>query len=225
MKLRNKNELSLLPCLLFTTLHIFAYQSGSEVGEVTSDSIDCLSILQQEMNLSSSLWTETHCKKTADAIIELCTKKGVLTDGESIAHDLHGFTSTPLGQQLLSQPNAREHKLFSVNIAGGGHVAIIEKIGDSKGTHWKIFQSWQNEFTLAQWLGIHNWKNSTSDTDFSTFGAGKKISCEQLTGFLARNVKLCQERLLQFKNLGIATPHELEVKSFRFKDDDSSNSA
>lgn len=198
---------------------MFAYQSAAEIDGPISDSINCFSILQHDLAPSSPLWTETHCKKTADAIIALCAHKGVLSDGDSDARDLRTFKETTVGQQLLSESDAPEHKLFFVNIAGGGHVAIIEKIGDNQKTHWNIFQSWQNEFTLAQWMGIDNWKNKKFDNDFSTFGRGRNISLEQLTGFLVQTVTLCKNRLEQFKNLMLATPHELDVKSFHFNDD------
>ncbi len=119
-----------------------------------------------------------------------------------------------MGAKLLAHSDAPEHLLFSINVCGSGHVFVTEKNNKNKKPHWHIIQSWQHEFTLPQWLGVQKWVNAKFKGDFDEYGNGKKLTREQLTKFIGQQVAACEDRIQQFRDLGLSVPYELEVTSF-----------
>jgi hypothetical protein len=160
------------------------------------------------------LLTETHCKKTAEHVIDVLAKQGLLKADTASNSDLHDVFNTPMGTKLLATSNTPEHALFSVNVCGSGHVFVAEKSNKNNNPVWRIFQSWQNEFTLAQWLGVQKWVSANFKNDFNEYGNGKMLTREQLTKFISQQVAVCGERMQQFRDLMLAVPYELEVTSF-----------
>lgn len=217
-------------CLLFTlfALQLRAYESGFEddTAEVATladsssevgDAVDCLAELEQAVANSPVEWNETHCKKTAQKIIALFNQKGILEEADTACADLDDFRRSPMGEKLLSDSPEAEHQLFSVNVCGSAHVLVVEKRTNAKESWCRIFQSWQREINLAQWLGMAQCNNEKFRHDFAEFGRGKKISCEYLGRILTEEVRSSQDRIQRFREFGLGVPLELVVTRFNVR--------
>lgn len=99
---KKTNQLELIRCLIFTLVHFSAH--GSE--------IDCFMVLKEEKDLSAPLWTETHCAKTAQNIIKLCEKKGIIIKDGDASDDLPTFFNTPMAEKLLSYQSHQNIDFF-----------------------------------------------------------------------------------------------------------------
>jgi|GEM_PF-4467232 hypothetical protein len=201
---------------LFTPMA--AYESGFEVDfETSEDSADCLTILKNSFDESKPLWTETHCGDTADRIISLFKAKGMLEQDKEASCDFPDFCNSAMGKTLSSTTGESEHRLFLINLCGKAHVFVVEKKSEENETHWKIFQSWQEEFTLAQWLNIKRWENEELKKYFVDFGTGRSISHEQFINFLQDELKLGRRKLQRFREHRLPVPDELKITSFNLK--------
>lgn len=75
------------------------------------------------------------------------------------------------------------------------HAFVIEKKSDGKTTWWRIYQSWDELFTLTGWLNSTKWNGWYKNDDqqelitpakkvMEQFGNGKKLDVDQITEFL-----------------------------------------
>lgn len=213
-------KISLLIILssVILTNKIDPYESGWEF-EPAKKSVECFDIIEDAITVSESQLLETHCKTTALDIIKLFESKGIIEKVDSISKDLEDFVSSKIGKQLFSISKEDQHLLFFVNLCGSAHVLIIEKKSNSKECWWKIFQSWQNEFTLAQWLDLEESNNIKFKNDFKKYGKNQKLNHEQIASFIKGSIKDFQPRMQYFMELGIGVPYELDAIMYKVKID------
>ncbi len=203
-------------CLLFgIVVQLQGYESGFEESFEEADEVDCLSMLKKSYDESDPLWTETHCKKTAQAIVSFFKEKGMVENNSEYACDWDDFANSAMGKALLATSKDPEHRLFLVNVCGSAHVFVVEKTGADHQMYYRIFQSWQREFTLAQWLNVKRWNNQKLEDDFYTYGAGQQITQPQFTTFLHNEVAQGRGKLQNYREFGLAVPYELAVASFK----------
>lgn len=217
MKRTKRNIASAFIGMLFTLpTQLASYESGFDIEEI-EQSADCLAVLQKSCIESPSLWKETHCKKTADAIVTVLSQQGIIKEETIARSDFHNFEKTTMGKKLLGNAQQDERRLFHINVCGSGHVFVVELeeiVEDEEERCCKIVQSWEEEFTLPEWLALERWENKEFNHDFVEFGQGKGISQGQLVGFIAQQIETCAGRMREFRSLRVGIPYELEVTSF-----------
>lgn len=95
--------------------------------------------------------------------------------------DGNGYVNK-MAKDLFSFSKNPEHVLFYIVMGDGSHVFIVEKFNDGKESFLRIYQSWHDIYSLAEWLGIDPWKCGRKPYAqlFYEFGDGKKLTPEQL---------------------------------------------
>jgi len=104
-----------------------------------------------------------------------------------------------IATRLFARSTQPEHVLFYVNLGGGGHVFVIEKMCDGIQTWWRVYQSFYSIFTLAEWLGLpgHPWRLDNQDTCtqlythlFKIYGKNQQITDPELIAhFITYNAR------------------------------------
>lgn len=201
---------------LWGTMHFFAhaYESGFSNGAAQWRPLreSCSNIIKKAA-LAAAIFGETHCKKTAEYIIGILIKKWDIQKQATFYCDMVDLLQNSVKSALFVNDTQRNHMIFLVNICGGGHVCIIEKKVIGSVLKWRIFQSWQDQFTLAQWCGV-DWDNDLFEWDYRQAGAGTCAKTEYIVHFLKACIKVCGPRMQQFKACGIPLPYELEITEF-----------
>jgi len=166
-----------------------AYESGDEFG-FCCDEMELVSRLTyfsfDEEDTPEEKRAKTHCARTAEKVIEILTEDKTISKQQEFLGNVNDLKKDPLFD-LLFEKDEKSLGLYVIDICGGHHVCIVEKI--SKG--WKIWQSWLDEFTLRNWV---DGDASTLDPtlwqeDFETYSGGRNINRDQLHTLLNKLVK------------------------------------
>ncbi len=131
--------------------------------------------------------------------------------------DVGPFSQQHFFNNVLSQPTYPEHTLFYITVFGEGleklipargslsyqihtmttyHSCIIEKCYDGTSVWWRIHHSWENQFTLPEWLGLSPWKNEFFSICFQELGNGKKCNKHDVLNFFNT---LCKKKNLPYR--------------------------
>lgn len=201
---------------LCVNMHMFvhAYESGFDGAGIQWRPLR-ESCRQQIKQAAGDALQETHCKKTAEYIIKMLINAWDIQQQKTVYCDMADLLNERSYTSLFASNADYEHMIFLVNICGSGHVCVIEKKAVGSVVKWRIFQSWQNQFTLAQWLGLDFWERGAFEHDYAGAGAGKCITKEAVIHFLKTCIAVCAGRMQQFKACGIPLPYELEITEFR----------
>jgi hypothetical protein len=203
--------------LVFFIFKIIAYESGWEES-LQEIRFSCLELLENDILRFKEKWQDTHCKSTAFKIIELFEQKKIIEKIDNIKEDFDDFIKNKVGQKLFVNSGKRDHLLFFLNLCGGSHVLVIEKKETEDGACWyRIFQSWQNQFTLSAWLGIDQFQsqNNILQEDFGNLGQGQRVLADKIFAFLKCLVNSSQDRLQKFIDFGLAMPFEIDAVMYR----------
>lgn len=93
-----------------------------------------------------------------------------------------------VAKSLFANSYEPQHVLFLFVMGTGAHIFIIEKKCSEKEPIWRVYQSWNTYFTLAEWLGIDQIRLSEIPANFTklyeSFGHGKELNLKELLFFL-----------------------------------------
>lgn len=110
--------------------------------------------------------------------------------------------------KLTEKSTESEHLIFQFAPNPWSHSFVIEKIGTKESTFWRIYQSFYQKFTLAQWIGIDKVCVGLKDEkcfDQNMFGMGKSLSRNDLLSYLYDSCHyFCDTNIFpNFKDVGL----------------------
>ncbi len=136
-------------------------------------------------------------------------------------NDLDTFYNQPFFDYLLTKPDKPEHGIFYIilhvypyevtNVDASFHSLVIEKYYDGTSLWLRFYQSWYEQFTIREWLGLSPWKNDFFRPWFETLGNGKQIiSQEDIVSFFQ---EMCDHHDARYcmKAYELFTKSELET--------------
>lgn len=93
-----------------------------------------------------------------------------------------------VAHELFSIPQDPEHLFFRIVVAGGKHIFVVEKMSDGKTAWWRIYQSFYQQYSLAQWVGLDAWsalsQTASNNAYYDLYGSGKRVTQDQLMQFI-----------------------------------------
>lgn len=167
------------------------------------------------------IYLKTHCGTTARHIIKLLTDVDINKEHavcntqveEVLILEQEIYNKHVVIEKIREVSNKVKHLLLYTTLCGSVHTFVIEKQVTPESSKCRIYQSWQQSFTLASWLGYDKWVNEECRKDFEEYGAGKWILLEETVQFIEKMLKLCRPRLQMYHEWGFF-PSEVKIIGF-----------
>ena len=179
-------------------IKIWAQDNGLDMSKKDWDNYN--NLLASSSSHSLKIHTPTNCEHAAKKLF--CLFSGKTPDIQTLGYqnefrgslaDLESGNLSNLAPQYtileaLAQPSKKsKHLIFFLKMHYGKyyHAFTIEKQSDSHTTYWRLYQAWEEQFSITEWLGLHTFnKTSRHHTYYLKYGRGKKLDAKEFLNFL-----------------------------------------